>query len=208
MMFATLGHPNAKISRRDVQDASGIMTPNVIVRTVPSPIVEGNDYHQIMENDVIPNEGRSNMIAEDVVREAKAGNFCIVINTRKIYCEILFDKISRYWNKTGIANGDFSDKHNQNQVARLENNEITVLITTFDLLGEGFDVKKLNRGFIALPFRERNRVEQAVGRIQRTCEGKKDALLYDYVDMNIGILKNQFRTRSFIYRMLGMKTMQ
>ena len=208
VMFAALGYPNATISRKDVKAASGIMTPKLIVRMVPSPVVEGNDYHKIMEDNVIPNEQRSNMIVEDVVREAKAGNFCIVINTRKAYCEILYEKISRYWAKTGIADGDYSDKHNQKQVERLENNDITVLITTFDLLGEGFDVKKLNRGFIALPFRERNRVEQAVGRIQRTCDGKTDAVIYDYVDANIGILKNQFRARSFVYKLLGIREAQ
>jgi superfamily II DNA or RNA helicase len=208
VMFAALGYPNATISRKDVKAASGIMTPKLIVRMVPSPIIEGNDYHQIMEDNVIPNEQRSNMIAEDVVREAKAGNFCIVINTRKAYCEILYEKISRYWAKTGIADGDYGDKHNKKQVERLENNDITVLITTFDLLGEGFDVKKLNRGFIALPFRERTRVEQAVGRIQRTCDGKTDAVIYDYVDNNIGILKNQFRARSFVYKLLGIREAQ
>jgi len=205
VMFSAIGPPNATISREDVKRAAGIMTPYVIVRYVPSAIEEGNDYHRILEEIVIPNEYRSNLITKDVVREAKANNICIVISTRKIYCELLKDKISKYWQKTGIATGDYNDKHNAQQVADLESGKITVLITTFELLGEGFDVKKLNRGFIALPFRERTRVEQAVGRIQRTCSGKKDAILYDYVDVNIGILNNQFRTRSFIYGLLGMK---
>lgn len=205
MMFAALGYPNATISRKDVKAADGIMTPKIVVRNIHSIVVTDNDYNKILSDHVIPNEQRSNTVVEDVVREAKAGNFCIVISTRKIYCEILHEKIFRYWKKAGIANGDYPDKHNQSQVERLESGEITVLTTTFDLLGEGFDVKKLNRGFIALPFRERTRVEQAVGRIQRTCEGKTDALLYDYVDINIGILKNQFRARSFTYHMLGMR---
>lgn len=208
LMFTVMGWPHAIINREDVKKAEGIMTPNVVVRNVPSILHEGNDYHQILEDYVIPNEARSDMITEDVVREAKAGNYCIVICTRKSYCEILKDKISRYWEKTGIANGDYPNKHNEEQVKKLENGEITVLVTTFDLLGEGFDVKKLNRGFIALPFRERVRVEQAVGRIQRTCEGKHDALLYDYVDYNIGILGNQFRSRQFVYGLLGMRMIQ
>lgn len=205
MMFASVGLPNAAVTRQEVKKAEGIMTPKVIVRTIMSSPEEDNDYHRIMNEVVIPNEHRSNLIAEDVVREAKKGNFCIVINTRKVYCEILTEKISKYWSKTGIANGDYSDKHNESQVEKLENGEITVLVTTFDLLGEGFDVKKLNRGFIALPFRERTRVEQAVGRIQRTCDGKKDALLYDYVDENVGILNNQARSRQFVYKALGMR---
>jgi len=205
LMFAVLGNPNAKISRKDVKKAAGIMTPQVILRNIPSLIYEGNDYNEVLKDFVIPNEQRSNLIVEDVVREAQAGNYCIVICTRKIYCEILHEKILRYWKKAGIANGDYPNKHNKEQVERLKDDEITVLTTTFDLLGEGFDEKKLNRAFIALPFRERVRVEQAVGRVQRTCVGKTDALVYDYIDYNIGILNNQAKSRQFIYGLLGMK---
>lgn len=205
LMFTVMGWPHAVIHRADVKKAEGIITPSVIVRNIPSLIHDGNDYHYILDNLVMPNEARSNMIAEDVIQEAKAGNCCIVICTRKNYCEILHNKISKYWAKTGIANGDYSSKHNEEQVSKLENNQISVLITTFELLGEGFDVKRLNRGFLALPFREKARVEQAVGRIQRTCEGKEDAWLYDYVDYNIGILNNQFKSRQFVYKSLGMK---
>jgi len=205
LMFAAIGNANARIHRDIVKDAGGTITPSVIVRNIPCPVVEHNDYHAIIEDFVLANEARSNIIAADVIREAKLGNYCIVICTRKSYCDLLYNLIYPAWNKTGVANGDQGDKHNREQVSRLENDEISVLITTFELLGEGFDVPKLNRGFIALPFRERVRVEQAVGRIQRTCEGKHDAVLYDYVDTNIGILNNQFRTRSFVYELLGME---
>jgi len=208
LMFATLGHPTAEIKRSDVRKARGIMTPSFIVRKPPSVVHEGNDYQEIIKDLVLPNELRSTMIAMDVIAEAKEGNYCIVICTRKVYCEALLKKISQGWKKTGIATGDYSGKQNAEQVKRLEDDEITVLITTFELLGEGFDVKKLNRGFIALPFRERARVEQAVGRIQRTCSGKEDAILYDYVDENIGVLNNQFLNRSRVYSMLGMKILR
>jgi len=205
LMFAAIGNANAKIHRSIVQNAGGTMVPSVIVRNVPSPMVDHNDYHSIIEDYVLPNKIRSSMIAADVIREAKLGNYCIVICTRKSYCELLYDLIYPEWKKTGVANGDKSDKHNKEQISMLENDLLSVLITTFEMLGEGFDVPKLNRGFIALPFRERVRVEQAVGRIQRTCEGKYDSVLYDYVDTNIGILNAQFRTRTFVYRLLGME---
>jgi len=200
-----MGRPNAIITREDVLKRGNIVTPAVIVRRIPSQLHDGNDFHYIIRELLIPNEHRSDLITYDVTREAQKGNYCIVINTRKEYCEILFRKISKYWPKTGIATGDYSRNHNDEQVRRLEADNITVLITTFELLGEGFDVQKLNRGFIALPFRERARVEQSVGRIQRACLGKSDAILYEYVDINIGLLKDQFRSRSFVYKSLGMK---
>jgi superfamily II DNA or RNA helicase len=205
IMFASIGLANSIIQRKEVKEKGGIITPTVIKRVVPAPVWGGNDYQYIMRELVIPNEKRAVMIVTDVLREAYKGNYCIVISTRKIYCEKLFEMISKHWPKTAIATGDYSRKHNNEQVLGLENNEVTVLVTTFELLGEGFDVQKLNRGFIALPFRERARVEQSIGRIQRTCEGKIDAIMYDYVDENIGILNNQFNHRAEVYESLDIK---
>jgi superfamily II DNA or RNA helicase len=118
---------------------------------------------------------------------------------------MIYELINKHWVKSAIATGDYTKTHNNEQVAKLENGEATVLVTTFELLGEGFDVQKLNRGFIALPFREKARVEQSVGRIQRTHEDKTDAILYDYVDVDIGILNNQYSHRVKAYESLGMK---
>jgi len=205
IMFATLGGRNAEINRYSVKKEKGIITPKVIVKEIPAEVYESNDFQYAIRELLIPNEHRLLLIAIDVINEAQAGNCCIVISLRKEYCEMLNETILRGWEKTGIATGDYSDKHNNAQVEKLENGEISVLVTTFELLGEGFDVKKLNRGFLTLPFKERTRVEQAVGRIQRTCPGKEDAILYDYVDSNIGILKNQFRHRAYTYQKLGME---
>lgn len=205
VMFTTIGLPNAEIHRKEVKSKGAIITPTVIKRTVPCQEVYSNDYAYVLR-DVIPfDKFRLEMIANDVVKEARSGNYCITIGNRKAYCEMLYDRLKRELpGKVVIATGDYSDKHNDDQVGKIDRGEVNVLVTTFELLGEGFDVRRLNRGFIVLPFRERSRVEQAVGRIQRTCKGKEDALLYDYVDENIGILKNQFIQRAFVYRSLGM----
>jgi superfamily II DNA or RNA helicase len=207
VMFAAVGFPNAEIHRKEIKSKGAIITPTVVKRMVPSSNMfkEVNDYAFLLR-DVLPaNSVRTEMIVSDVVREARNNNYCITIGSRKAYCNLLFMRLNHELpGKVAIATGDYSEKHNEEQVQKIDRGEINVLITTFELLGEGFDVPRLNRGFIVLPFRERARVEQAVGRIQRPCEGKKDALLYDYVDENIGILKNQFVQRAFVYRLLGM----
>lgn len=207
MIFASMGLPNAIIQRKSVKSEGKIITPTVFAKMVPSPVILHNNYHKIIKL-VVDNPQRLNIIVEDIFTEAEAGHYCIVISIRKKYAENIFKMVKSRWTKTGIATGDYKSSQNAKQVELLENGEITVLVTTFELLGEGFDVKKLDRGFLVLPFRERSRVEQAVGRIQRVAEGKKDAILYDYVDENIGILKNQFINRSFTYRNLGMKVIE
>lgn len=208
VMFATIGLANSVIQRKEVVKKGGIITPSVIKRVVPSPVWGSNDYHYIIKELLLPNEQRKAIIVTDVLREAYKGNYCIVIATRKVYCEDLFKMIHEHWSRSVIATGTYTRKHNEEQVAKLEKDEATVLVTTFELLGEGFDVQKLNRGFIALPFRERARVEQSIGRIQRTCEGKTDAVMYDYVDENIGVLNNQFRHRAKVYQSLGARIIE
>jgi len=209
MMFATIGLPNAVVERKGLKEIGSIITPKVIKRVVPSAVHEGNDYHDILVNKVMPNPIRLKMIVEDITREAQAGNYCIIISIRKAYCEAIHAYLQRnFSDKVVIATGDYTKKHNESQIKAIEQNDANILITTFELLGEGFDIDKLNRGFIVLPFRERVRVEQSVGRIQRPAKNKSDAILYDYVDENIGVLANQFLHRAMTYRSLGMRIEQ
>ena len=170
--------------------------PIVKYRTFNSQAVYHNKIQKILKENIVNNARRNHMIVGDVLREAVKGNYCIVLTDRKIHADMLCDLISTGWEKTGVATGNYSKKYVETQAARLNNKEISVLVCTFALLGEGFDVPFLNRAFIAMPFRAEGKVEQLIGRVQRTAPGKKDAVVYDYVDENIGVLVNQFHARN------------
>lgn len=196
VMFQSLGEANAVIPREIVVKEGGIITPIVKYRAILSKKVDDdNNTARILRNHIIDNEDRNNVIVSDVVREALAGNICLVLSDRKIHCKTLYDLISIAYKKVGIATGNFKKKHIDEQVRLLESGEITVLVCTSDLLAEGFDVDILNRGFITIPFRSETKTEQVVGRMQRTATGKVDAIIYDYVDVNIGVLASQFYSR-------------
>lgn len=212
LMFQVIG-PNAiRIHQQAVQDHGGIMSPTVFYKTVNSPHVPGNNINKILKEHIIDNKKRNRLIVSDVLAEAHAGNFCIVVSDRRKHCEILYELISVGWSKTGIATGKYSRKYVEEQVQRLLDGEITVLVTTFALLGEGFDVNFLNRAFVTMPFRSEAKAEQLVGRIQRVAKNKTDAIIYDYVDHNIGVVRNQFYTgkeskpcRYNVYKRLGLE---
>ncbi len=212
IMFQTLGEATAVIKTKEVEKHGGIVIPTVRLRSVHRPTNSGmvmeSNVPSIMNKYIIDNDSRNHMIVGDVVREASMGNFCIVISGRKVHCETLHELISAGWPKTGIATGDYSEKYQDEQVKRFYDGDITVLVTTFELLGEGFDIDFLNRAFVATSFRAEGRVEQLIGRIQRSAEGKSDAIVYDYVDVDIGVLKDQFynrkkNSRSKAYARLG-----
>jgi superfamily II DNA or RNA helicase len=195
LMFQIVGPELIRVSVKEVENDGGILMPTVKYRAVRSKPVYGNKIQQILKQNIVNNTKRSNLIVGDVIREAVLGNYCIVLTDRKIHADILYDLISLGWEKTGVATGNYTKKYVTEQAEKLNNKEITVLVCTFSLLGEGFDVKFLNRAFVTMPFRAEGKVEQLVGRIQRTAKGKTDAIVYDYVDVDIGLLQNQFYTK-------------
>lgn len=208
LMYQALGEAKTVIPRKSVEEHGGVMVPTIRYRAISSKRVEDNNIQRIMSECIVGNIKRNRIIVGDVVAEATRGHYCIVVSDRKEHCEQLHKLISAAWEKTGIATGDYSKKVVAEQVEKFNNKEITVLVATTALLGEGFDVPFLDRGFIAMPFRAEGKVEQVVGRIQRTAPGKKDAILYDYVDVDVGILKHQFHNkygscRYRVYERLG-----
>lgn len=214
IMLQTLGPVLSRITKEDVAKFKGMIEPTVVYCPLNyGATVNGNNISKIFMDNIIFNSQRNLRIKNDVVREARAGSFCIVTSGRRIHCETLYELIKKDWPKTGIATGSYSKKKVDAQVEAFNNNEITVLITTPELLGEGFDVDFLNRLFIATPFRTEGRVEQLVGRIQRFHPDKKDSFVFDYVDENIGVLANQFyskfgKCRTNVYKKLGLKIIE
>jgi len=192
LMFQALGENMTAISTKKVESYGGIMLPTVVYREVHSKKENGNDIQYILTKYIVENTKRNRMITGDVLKEAANKKYCIVVSDRRLHCEALFELIKVGWEKTGIATGKYNKKHVNEQVRAFNEGEITVLVTTSALLGEGFDVPFLDRAFIAMPHRSATKTEQIIGRIQRSHPDKIDAMVYDYVDTDIGVLKNQF----------------
>lgn len=77
------------------------------------------------------------------------------------------------------------------------------LFASVSLCKEGLDIPRLDRLFFASPVKFSAIVTQAVGRIQRTFEGKGRPVVYDFRDVNIGFCDRAYRERCRSYRKLG-----
>ena len=208
IMFQTLGPPNTIIPIDKIKEEGGIIIPTIRYKAIHSKKINTNNIQAILKDHIVDNIKRNRDIVSDVLMEAIDNNFCLVISDRKKHCEILYDLISVGWKQTGIATGKYSKKYIQEQISKFNKKEITVLVTTSQLLGEGFDVPFINRAFITMPFRSEAKAEQIIGRVQRTYPGKEDSIVYDYVDVDVGILANQFYSeygncRHKVYKRLG-----
>ena len=196
LMYQSIGVDTVVVPVARVAESGGVMMPLIKCVQISGEVVDGNDIQRILKKFIIENDRRNNIIVQDVKDEAAGGHFCIVISDRRDHCEILYNKIKAVWPKTGIATGKYSKAYVAEQVEKYNNNEITVLIATSSLLGEGFDVPFLDRAFITMPFRSNTKTTQIIGRIQRTHKMKKDAVVYDYLDVNIGVVMSQFSSKT------------
>lgn len=77
------------------------------------------------------------------------------------------------------------------------------LFASYSLAKEGLDVPRLDRLFLASPCKYSAIITQAVGRIQRTFEGKETPVCFDFVDTNIGFCLGAWKKRCTTYRKMG-----
>jgi superfamily II DNA or RNA helicase len=82
------------------------------------------------------------------------------------------------------------------------------LFATGSLLGEGFDLPELDTMVITMPISFKGRLTQYVGRLHRqNSPGKKEIVVYDYVDSCSGMTISMFKKRLSAYRKLGYTAM-
>lgn len=82
-------------------------------------------------------------------------------------------------------------------------NETLVLVATGSLVGEGFDFPRLDTLIMATPVSFRSVVEQYAGRLNRDHEGKRNVIIYDYIDSYIPMFNKMYAKRLKAYRQIG-----
>ncbi len=80
-------------------------------------------------------------------------------------------------------------------MAALNAGQVKVLVATGQLIGEGFDCRDLSTLFLATPIRFNGRLLQYLGRILRPAPGKDKARVYDYLDIQVGVLERVYEGR-------------
>ncbi|MEI8346316.1 MAG: hypothetical protein WCG27_02535 [Pseudomonadota bacterium] len=77
------------------------------------------------------------------------------------------------------------------------------LFATSSLIGEGFDLPRLDTLFLPMPLSFKGRIIQYAGRLHRKSEEKKDVLIHDYLDGNLPLTLKMYRNRQKTYKNMG-----
>lgn len=149
---------------------------------------------------------RNEQIVSDVEQAVLSGRTPVILTKLKKHAETLYEMLKGkadhvfliYGGQTIKQNNDIKDK-----MLNVPREETLILIATGQKIGEGFNFPRLDALMLAAPVKFEGRLIQYVGRLSRKYEGKKDVVVYDYVDSHIGFFDRQYKNRLRTYKKLG-----
>jgi len=155
---------------------------------------------------LLADEKRNQLIFDDVLDALEAGRSPVILTERTEHLELLAARLSKFARNVIVLRGGLGVRARRNIAARLASvtdDEERVLIATGRYLGEGFDDARLDALFLTTPIAWRGTLAQYVGRLNRLHPGKRDVVVYDYVDPCVPVLARMATKRRRGYEALG-----
>lgn len=195
-----LGECVHRVATDDLQASGAVLKPEYIQRSTDFTYGYRGNYQNLMKA-LTRDDTRNEMICEDIVKEAKREKGTVlVVSDRVAHCEILAEFIAALAPglKVAVLTGKMPSEQRTTLIDDIRQGNIEVLISTVQLIGEGFDCSGLRTLFLTTPIKFSGRLLQVVGRILRPSAGKKPRV-YDYVDP-VKVLASSARARSLIFK--------
>ena len=148
-------------------------------------------YSSIIDN-IINSDKRNLLIINNVRKCIQQSRIILIITERRSHLEYLYNNILLIHNKVGKYMGGMKKE----DLKKSEDNDI--IIGTYNMISEGFDLPKLNTLIFATPKAD---IEQSVGRILRSSsKSKHDPLIIDINDISQKQLSNRSQKRKKYYK--------
>lgn len=172
-----------------------------------------NNYQDLKDN-LVYNEDRNYRVAQAVLNQIASGqHHHLVVSDEVRQLESLYEVFQRYvatdfpyldippcYMLTGRVRGDQRKK----MIKEIIGKSSALIFAT--VAKEGVDIPAIDRIYLPFPASNPKKVQQWIGRGTRSTNGKKSTVVFDFLDINVGILKSQFRSRRFkCYDKLGIE---
>lgn len=151
-------------------------------------------------------EERTRLIADEALELIGQGRSPIVLTERREHLEKLQEHLVDRAPALVALHGEMSAVANRaatERLAAMPKGEPCLVLATGRYVGEGFDEPRLDTLLLGMPIAWKGTVVQYAGRLHRAFPGKHDALVFDYVDAELPVLRRMFAKRLRAYRSLG-----
>jgi len=185
-------------------DAPSSLT--VVQRLLPPPEISADDSVQGLFTQLIQNEYRNKIIAQDVLATYREGRKILVLTERTNHLESLHTELGQSLENIFVLHGRLPKKVRNDVFSRLnalENHVPRILFATGKLIGEGFDYPPLDTLMLAMPISWKGILQQYAGRLHRNHPTKTDVRIYDYVELGHPLLSRMWEKRVRGYMAMG-----
>jgi len=198
LIYLYMGEKTHQVDPGKLSASGAVLEPLFIQKPTGFKYVFRGNYQNLMQS-LTGNEARNRQIAGDIAAAAgETVGTILVVSDRVAHCEKLAKLLAEKGVAASVLTGRQPAVARSAIVASLHRGEIKVLVSTLQLVGEGFDVAGLSTLFLTTPIRFTGRLRQVIGRILRPAVGKQPKVI-DYVDEHVGVLKNSAGIRRRAY---------
>jgi len=197
LMWRLIGNKNARVTRQVVEATGHIVWPDVeFVHTDYYYPIQDASQWTWMISDLVRDPERNRLIEQEVRRRVAVNTQALILTDRIEHANIL----SRMLEDLGpvLLTGELNKTDRAKAMLKVRAGARLTIATT-SLLGEGVDVPAWNLLFLVCPIAGGPKTLQAMGRVARPAPGKKKALVVNFVDSEVEILKAAFRKRQELY---------
>lgn len=205
MLLGPVRHSYTAMERSEEQGIDHLVIPRY---TRVININENKDNINAAYSLISSSPVRNQQITEDIRSCVKQGRTPVILTRYKEHARLIYDSIREDADFVFLLYGDNSAKENEAVRAQLKEvpgDKTLILVATGQKIGEGFDYPRLDTLMLAAPISFAGRLEQYVGRLNRDYEGKKDVIVYDYIDSHITKFDNMYLKRLRTYKKIGFR---
>lgn len=167
------------------------------------------DYVDLVRT-LLADADRMQQMLDNVKTEAAKGSSQLILINSHVGLEQFAEGIRNAGiGEVAVLHGKLNAEERRDVLQRVTCGGVKILLAT-QLAKEGLDIPRLNALHLITPRKgdvgsEPTGVslEQEVGRVMRPFPGKESAVIYDYVDYNVSVLKAQHYSRNRVYKRLG-----
>ncbi len=165
---------------------------------------------QDLYSEIIDSELRNQQIIDDVLANCELGRNCLVLSLRTAHVDNLANKLRELVPDSDIITltGGMGTKATRDvfqRIAEISEERKLILVATGHFIGEGFDEPRLDTLFLTMPISWKGTLQQYAGRLHRLYRTKKEVRIYDYVDIQVGMLERMYQRRLNGYAAMGYK---
>lgn len=156
--------------------------------------------------DLTCSENRNQMILSDALQAVREGHTPILLTERKEHVTILAEALRAQCKNVFVLVGAMKNKEKREQEELLRAvpaDEPLIVVATGKYVGEGFDLPRLDTLLLAMPIAWKGKTIQYAGRLNRSCPGKTEVHIFDYVDIHVPMLERMYQKRLRSYGAIG-----